>query len=161
MYRLFQRIPKGLEPIADTFKKHVEGEGMKLVKEVTDALANKKDKEAGASLRSQSVIFFLTKYCGLCPGACKITINILSCRCGPHINTAAPRLPFFLEAKQSCCRAGRVAFYIFISFKRIRSTFFWGLFLGLSGVACSCYCVSLLLQGGHQRTPAQPRSSTT
>lgn len=47
MYRLFQRIPKGLEPVADIFKKHVEGEGMKLVKEVTEAAEAKKDKEAG------------------------------------------------------------------------------------------------------------------
>lgn len=34
MYRLFQRIPKGLDPVADIFKEHVDSEGMKLVKEV-------------------------------------------------------------------------------------------------------------------------------
>jgi hypothetical protein len=50
MYRLFQRIPKGLDPIAEMFKKHVEGEGMKLVKEVSDALQSKKDKEPGGRL---------------------------------------------------------------------------------------------------------------
>lgn len=27
MYKLFKRIPKGLEPMADIFKKHVEEEG--------------------------------------------------------------------------------------------------------------------------------------
>lgn len=34
MYRLFQRIPKGLDPVAEIFKEHVDSEGMKLVKEV-------------------------------------------------------------------------------------------------------------------------------
>lgn len=48
MYRLFQRIPRGLDPVADIFKKHVESEGMKLVKEVTEAMTSKKDKDAGA-----------------------------------------------------------------------------------------------------------------
>ena len=47
MYRLFQRIPKGLEPVAEIFKKHVEAEGMKLVKEVTEAIQSKKEKDAG------------------------------------------------------------------------------------------------------------------
>ena len=47
MYRLFQRIPKGLEPVAESFKKHVESEGMKLVKEATEAASAKKDKDAG------------------------------------------------------------------------------------------------------------------
>lgn len=45
MYRLFNRVPKGLEPVADKFKKHVEDEGMKLVKEVTETAAAKKEKE--------------------------------------------------------------------------------------------------------------------
>ena len=47
MFRLFQRIPKGLEPVADTFRDHVETEGTKLVKEATEAAEAKKDKEAG------------------------------------------------------------------------------------------------------------------
>lgn len=47
MYRLFQRIPKGLDPVADIFKEHVEAEGMKLVKEVTEAVEAKKEKETG------------------------------------------------------------------------------------------------------------------
>eukprot|EP00775_Hariotina_reticulata_P008401 gene8401-8585_t len=47
MYRLFSRINKGLDPIADCFKEHVEGEGMKLVKEVAEAVEAKKEKDAG------------------------------------------------------------------------------------------------------------------
>ena len=54
MHRLFNRIPKGLEPVAEMFKKHVEGEGMALVKEVTEAAQSKKEKgrrEAGQGRR--------------------------------------------------------------------------------------------------------------
>ena len=40
-------MPKGLDPVADTFKKHVETEGMKLVKEATQAMEARKDKDAG------------------------------------------------------------------------------------------------------------------
>ncbi|CAL5223551.1 g6084 [Coccomyxa viridis] len=47
MYRLFARVTKGLEPVANIFKKHVEGEGTKLVLQVTEALNNKKDKDSG------------------------------------------------------------------------------------------------------------------
>ncbi len=46
MYRLFSRIPKGLDPVADAFKKHVESEGSRLVKEVTEAANQKKDTGA-------------------------------------------------------------------------------------------------------------------
>lgn len=49
MYRLFSRISKGLDPIADCFKEHVESEGMKLVKQVTEAAEAKKEKDAGVS----------------------------------------------------------------------------------------------------------------
>ncbi|KAG2490035.1 hypothetical protein HYH03_011500 [Edaphochlamys debaryana] len=48
MYRLFQRIPKGLDPVADIFKEHVDNEGMKLVKEVTEAVELAKEKQAKA-----------------------------------------------------------------------------------------------------------------
>eukprot|EP00955_Chlamydomonas_euryale_P100750 365303-Chlamydomonas_euryale.AAC.37 len=44
MFRLFQRIPKGLEPVAEIFREHVEHEGTKLVKEVTEAVESKKEK---------------------------------------------------------------------------------------------------------------------
>ncbi len=47
MYRLFQRIPKGLDPVAELFKQHVEGEGNKLVREVSEEIESKRDKEAG------------------------------------------------------------------------------------------------------------------
>jgi cullin 1 len=47
MYRLFSRISKGLDPIADCFKEHVESEGMKLVKQVAEAVEAKKEKDAG------------------------------------------------------------------------------------------------------------------
>lgn len=47
MFRLFQRIPKGLEPVAEIFREHVDHEGTKLVKEVTEAVEAKKEKEAG------------------------------------------------------------------------------------------------------------------
>lgn len=47
MFRLFQRIPKGLEPVAELFQEHVENEGTKLVKEVTEAAESKKEKDAG------------------------------------------------------------------------------------------------------------------
>ena len=53
MYRLFQRIPRGLDPVAEIFRRHVESEGMKLVKEVTDAMQSKKEKDAGARARLQ------------------------------------------------------------------------------------------------------------
>lgn len=42
MYRLFFRIPKGLEPVAQIFKQHVTGEGTSLVKHAEDAATNKK-----------------------------------------------------------------------------------------------------------------------
>ncbi|KAH7292948.1 hypothetical protein KP509_28G004800 [Ceratopteris richardii] len=42
MYRLFFKITKGLDPIANIFKKHVTDEGMALVKQAEDAASNKK-----------------------------------------------------------------------------------------------------------------------
>lgn len=50
MYRLFSRITRGLDPIADCFKEHVESEGMKLVKEVAEAVEAKKEKDAGGEV---------------------------------------------------------------------------------------------------------------
>lgn len=47
IYRVFQRLgPKGLDPVALLFRKHVEAEGMQRVKEATEAAAAKKEKEA-------------------------------------------------------------------------------------------------------------------
>lgn len=45
MYRLFCRIPKGLEPIAHFFKQHVTDEGTTLVKQAEDAASNKKSEK--------------------------------------------------------------------------------------------------------------------
>lgn len=42
MYRLFCRILKGLDPVAQIFKQHVTGEGTSLVKHAEDAASNKK-----------------------------------------------------------------------------------------------------------------------
>lgn len=64
MYRLFQRIPKGLDPVADIFKKHVEAEGMKIVKEVTEAIESKKEKDAG------ELLAYLSHACGQLIGYC-------------------------------------------------------------------------------------------
>ncbi|KAG6398607.1 hypothetical protein SASPL_140074 [Salvia splendens] len=42
MYRLFSKIPRGLEPVASIFKQHVTAEGSALVKHTEDAASNKK-----------------------------------------------------------------------------------------------------------------------
>ncbi|KAG6396316.1 hypothetical protein SASPL_142464 [Salvia splendens] len=42
MYRLFSKIPRGLEPVANIFKQHVTAEGSALVKHTEDAASNKK-----------------------------------------------------------------------------------------------------------------------
>ncbi|KAL7226780.1 hypothetical protein ACSBR1_021783 [Camellia fascicularis] len=41
MYRLFHKIPKGLEPVANIFKQHVTAEGTALVQQAEDAASNK------------------------------------------------------------------------------------------------------------------------
>ncbi|KAL3641974.1 Cullin-1 [Castilleja foliolosa] len=42
MYRLFSKIPRGLEPVANIFKQHVTAEGTALVKQAEDAASTKK-----------------------------------------------------------------------------------------------------------------------
>ncbi|KAL3380260.1 hypothetical protein AABB24_000747, partial [Solanum stoloniferum] len=42
MYRLFSKIPRGLDHVANTFKQHVTAEGTALVKQAEDAASNKK-----------------------------------------------------------------------------------------------------------------------
>ncbi|KAG5628238.1 hypothetical protein H5410_013456 [Solanum commersonii] len=42
MYRLFSKIPQGLDPVANIFKQHVTAEGTALVKQAEDAASNKK-----------------------------------------------------------------------------------------------------------------------
>ena len=75
MYRLFQRIPKGLEPVAESFRKHVEGEGMKLVKEATEAATAKKDKDVGKPSKD-SGLFALSP---------RIAIIIIIPHCSPEL----------------------------------------------------------------------------
>ena len=60
MFRLFKRIPAGLPPVADIFKKHVEKEGVTLVKQAEDAAGAKKDpgakdKAAAAAASTEQV----------------------------------------------------------------------------------------------------------
>ncbi|KAM7501267.1 hypothetical protein LguiB_000171 [Lonicera macranthoides] len=47
MYRLFFKIPKGLDPVANIFKQHVTAEGIALVQQAEDAASNRADKEGG------------------------------------------------------------------------------------------------------------------
>ncbi|KAK9086507.1 hypothetical protein Syun_028901 [Stephania yunnanensis] len=42
MYRLYSRIPQGLDPVSNIFKQHVTAEGIALVKQAEDAASNKK-----------------------------------------------------------------------------------------------------------------------
>ncbi|KAH0637036.1 cullin-1-like [Solanum tuberosum] len=47
MYRLFHRIPKGLEPVSNMFKQHVVAEGMVLVQQAEDT-TNSKAESSGS-----------------------------------------------------------------------------------------------------------------
>ena len=47
-FRLFKRVPGGLPPVADIFKKHVEKEGVSLVKQAEDTAVQKKEAKAAA-----------------------------------------------------------------------------------------------------------------
>ncbi|KAH0640165.1 hypothetical protein KY285_036751 [Solanum tuberosum] len=47
MYRLFHRIPKGLEPVSNMFKQHVVAEGMVLVQQTEDT-TNSKAESSGS-----------------------------------------------------------------------------------------------------------------
>jgi len=52
MFRLFSRVPSGLQPISDMFKKHIESEGMTLVKQAEAMATQRKDqgkKDSGTS----------------------------------------------------------------------------------------------------------------
>ncbi|KAK8366951.1 hypothetical protein V6Z12_A02G152700 [Gossypium hirsutum] len=40
MYRLYCKIPRGLEPVANVFKQHVTDEGTALVQQEEDAVSN-------------------------------------------------------------------------------------------------------------------------
>jgi cullin 1 len=49
MYRLFCKIPKGLDPIAIIFKQHVTAEGIAFVQQAEDAIRNKAENPSGGS----------------------------------------------------------------------------------------------------------------
>ncbi|KAI4364426.1 hypothetical protein MLD38_020519 [Melastoma candidum] len=54
MFRLFSKIPKGLDPVAGMFKEHVTAEGTTLVKQAEDAASNKKaDKKDIVGIQEQ------------------------------------------------------------------------------------------------------------
>ncbi|CAL5346991.1 unnamed protein product [Camellia sinensis] len=54
MYRLFSKIPRGLDPVSSIFKQHVTAEGTALVKQAEDAASNKKaDKKDVVGLQEQ------------------------------------------------------------------------------------------------------------
>ncbi|XP_057468036.1 cullin-1-like isoform X2 [Actinidia eriantha] len=56
MYRLFSKIPRGLDPVSSIFKQHVTSEGTALVKQAEDAASNKKvDKKDVAGLQDQAL----------------------------------------------------------------------------------------------------------
>ncbi|PON96622.1 Cullin, N-terminal [Trema orientale] len=48
MYRLYHKIPKGLDPVASVFKQHITGEGTVLVQQAEDACTNQAANGAGA-----------------------------------------------------------------------------------------------------------------
>ncbi|KAM3231468.1 cullin-1 [Capsicum chacoense] len=48
MYRLFHRITKGLDPVANMFKQHVTAEGMVLVQQAEDSASNKAESSSGS-----------------------------------------------------------------------------------------------------------------
>ncbi|EFJ25647.1 hypothetical protein SELMODRAFT_173394 [Selaginella moellendorffii] len=57
MYRLFCRIPKGLEPVAAIFRMHVTEEGTTLVKQAEDAASSKKaDKKDTVGVQEQAFV---------------------------------------------------------------------------------------------------------
>ena len=57
MFRLFKRIPAGLPPVADIFKKHVEKEGVTLVKQAEDAEGAKKEAPKDKAAQGTEQVF--------------------------------------------------------------------------------------------------------
>ncbi|KAL3634597.1 Cullin-1 [Castilleja foliolosa] len=53
MYRLFSKIPRGLEPVANIFKQHVTTEGTALVKQAEDAASTKKAEKRDVGIQEQ------------------------------------------------------------------------------------------------------------
>ncbi|KAH0633981.1 hypothetical protein KY284_036767 [Solanum tuberosum] len=63
MYRLFHRIPKGLEPVSNMFKQHVVAEGMVLVQQAEDTTNSKAESSgSGEQVFVRKLIKFHDKY---------------------------------------------------------------------------------------------------
>ncbi|KAG5587654.1 hypothetical protein H5410_048088 [Solanum commersonii] len=63
MYRLFHRIPKGLEPVSNMFKQHVVAEGMVLVQQAEDTTNNKAESSgSGEQVFVRKLIELHDKY---------------------------------------------------------------------------------------------------
>ncbi|KAH0663640.1 hypothetical protein KY285_028626 [Solanum tuberosum] len=71
MYRLFHRIPKGLEPVANMFKQHVTAEGMVLVQQAEDSASNKAESSSGSQEQALKEAFevFCNKIVAGCSSA--------------------------------------------------------------------------------------------
>ena len=95
MYRLFQRIPKGLDPVAELFRKHVESEGMQRVKEATETAAAKKEKDAG-TLSARQIAALAAAHIGACR-----TVSLCSLRMLIILLVDYPRKACFQD--QYCC----------------------------------------------------------
>ncbi|GFZ21822.1 cullin 1 [Actinidia rufa] len=79
MYRLFSKIPRGLDPVSSIFKQHVTSEGTALVKQAEDAASNKKaDKKDVVGLQEQ---IFVRKVIELHD---KYLAYVNDCFCEPH-----------------------------------------------------------------------------
>ncbi|KAH9730299.1 Cullin-1 [Citrus sinensis] len=50
MYRLYHKIPKGLEPVANVFKQHITAEGTVLVQQAEDAATNQDENHSVGAL---------------------------------------------------------------------------------------------------------------
>ncbi|KAL5203429.1 hypothetical protein ABZP36_014381 [Zizania latifolia] len=62
MYRLFSKINRGLEPIANMFKTHVTNEGTALVKQAEDSASNKKpEKKDLVGMQEQAFVWKIIK----------------------------------------------------------------------------------------------------
>ncbi|PKI41796.1 hypothetical protein CRG98_037796, partial [Punica granatum] len=64
MFRLFSKIPRGLDPVANMFKQHVTAEGTALVKLAEDAASNKKaEKKDVIGLQEQALKEAFEAFC--------------------------------------------------------------------------------------------------
>ncbi|KAK3248376.1 Cullin-1 [Cymbomonas tetramitiformis] len=59
MFRLFNRVPNGLQPVSEIFRKHIENEGMELVKQAENAATAKKDSSKMKDGSSSTEQFFV------------------------------------------------------------------------------------------------------